>query len=62
MMISEMNEKLAIPWLPTDSNSSQLFKRFADPAEIAELIGFLLSDNSKFITGAAIPVEGGWTA
>lgn len=36
--------------------------RIADPAEIAEAVLWLLSDASSFVTGAAVPVDGGWTA
>jgi NAD(P)-dependent dehydrogenase (short-subunit alcohol dehydrogenase family) len=36
--------------------------RIADPREIAEAVAWLLSDASSFITGAAIPVDGGWSA
>ena len=36
-------------------------KRFARPTEIAEAIDFLLSDRSSFITGASIPVDGGFS-
>ena len=32
------------------------------PIEAAGVIAFLLSDDSTYITGADIPVDGGWTA
>ena len=36
--------------------------RWAEPEEIAHAIDFLLSAQASFITGAVIPVDGGWTA
>ena len=36
--------------------------RIAMPSEIAETVLWLLSDASSFITGAAVPVDGGWSA
>jgi NAD(P)-dependent dehydrogenase (short-subunit alcohol dehydrogenase family) len=35
--------------------------RFAQPEEIASLVLFLASDESRFITGATYPIDGGWT-
>lgn len=37
-------------------------KRLADPAEVARTAAWLCSDQASFITGAAVPVDGGATA
>jgi 3-hydroxybutyrate dehydrogenase len=37
-------------------------KRFAQSSEIGALATFLASDAAQSITGAALPVDGGWTA
>lgn len=39
----------------------QLIKRFARPGELAEVMLFLVSDESSFVTGAVIPAEAGHT-
>jgi len=37
-------------------------KRFVEVAELAALALFLCSDNGASVTGAALPMDGGWTA
>ncbi|QYE36378.1 SDR family oxidoreductase [Polymorphobacter sp. PAMC 29334] len=37
----------------------QAIKRFAEPTDIAGAVGFLTSDDASFITGQALPVDGG---
>jgi NAD(P)-dependent dehydrogenase (short-subunit alcohol dehydrogenase family) len=39
-----------------------LLKRIAEPEEIVNVAAFLCSDQASFITGATVPVDGGWTA
>lgn len=36
--------------------------RYAEPAEIAAYVAFLATDAAAFVTGAAIPIDGGLTA
>jgi NAD(P)-dependent dehydrogenase (short-subunit alcohol dehydrogenase family) len=45
-------------------NYAQLhpMKRLGTPAEISDAVVFLCSDQSSFITGQSISVDGGWTA
>lgn len=40
----------------------QLLKRFATPLEIAQIIVFLVSDESAFMTGSVVSADGGHTA
>ena len=37
-------------------------KRLIEPSEIAELVAYLCSDAAASMSGAAIPIDGGWTA
>jgi NAD(P)-dependent dehydrogenase (short-subunit alcohol dehydrogenase family) len=36
--------------------------RIGDPAEVAAAILFLASDDASFVTGAVLPVDGGYLA
>lgn len=37
-------------------------KRLVEPEEVAELVAYLCSPAASFISGASIPLDGGWTA
>ncbi len=42
--------------------ASQPNGRFASPEEVAAVVTWLCSDAASFVTGAALPVDGGYTA
>ena len=37
-------------------------RRIASPAEVADAVAWLLSPQSSYVTGVAMPVDGGWTS
>ncbi|MDD2297131.1 MAG: SDR family oxidoreductase [Bacilli bacterium] len=45
-----------------DIAERHLLKRFAEPREIAQAAVFLASKEASFVTGAVLPVDGGYTA
>ncbi|HET9139444.1 glucose 1-dehydrogenase [Actinophytocola sp.] len=47
---------------PSELDAPNPTGRVADPAEIAGLIAYLLSDEATFITGATMAIDGGATA
>lgn len=53
-------EERSLP--PADLVPPQPMKRWGLPDELAAAVVFLASDESSFITGAAIPVDGGYVA
>ncbi|WP_426573973.1 SDR family NAD(P)-dependent oxidoreductase [Aquihabitans sp. McL0605] len=47
-----------LPGIPEKS----VFNRVGQAHEVAEVAAFVASDRASFMTGAIIPVDGGWTA
>ncbi|MBP3222618.1 MAG: SDR family oxidoreductase [Actinomycetaceae bacterium] len=53
-LIDEESRRIYAPLHPA--------QRLGEPDEVAKLITFLASDDAQFITGAAISIDGGYTA
>jgi NAD(P)-dependent dehydrogenase (short-subunit alcohol dehydrogenase family) len=49
----------ATPGVVGQINASIPLGRMAEPREIAEVAGWLLSDRASYVTGAIVPVDGG---
>jgi NAD(P)-dependent dehydrogenase (short-subunit alcohol dehydrogenase family) len=59
-----MTERLidADPGLLEQLGGAIRMGRLGEPRDIAEAVAWLASDASAFITGVALPVDGGFTA
>ncbi|HEX9969502.1 MAG TPA: SDR family oxidoreductase, partial [Acidimicrobiales bacterium] len=53
---------LAMPQARAQLENRIPLSRVADPADIATVIRFLLSDDARYVTGASLVVDGGLTA
>jgi 3-hydroxybutyrate dehydrogenase len=42
--------------------AAQPTRRFIEIEEVAQLVVYLCGEDARSVTGAAIPIDGGWTA
>jgi len=49
-------------WFRDELEKRTMLKRVGNASEIGGVVAFLASDMSSYITGADIPIDGGWTA
>jgi NAD(P)-dependent dehydrogenase (short-subunit alcohol dehydrogenase family) len=62
-MLDEFLEAQADPGQArSDAVGSQPLGRLGSPSECASVVGFLVSPSSSYVTGVALPVDGGFTA
>ncbi|KAJ4385513.1 hypothetical protein N0V93_009941 [Gnomoniopsis smithogilvyi] len=59
-MLKAFTEQIGSALTPEQVASRQLFKRAAKVDEVSNMVLFLLSGESRFITAVAYPVSGGW--
>jgi NAD(P)-dependent dehydrogenase (short-subunit alcohol dehydrogenase family) len=60
-ILTEIMAQGAEDFIP-DIAAKAALNRAGQPHEVAEVGAFLASDRSSYITGAVIPVDGGWSA
>jgi 3-hydroxybutyrate dehydrogenase len=64
----QIADQSAAHGIPADEVISRIMleraaiKRLIEPEEVAELVAYLCTPAADFITGASIPLDGGWTA
>ena len=58
---AEQNKKILNPARVSQIMSQTPLKRFGNPTELIGVVSLLVSDNSSFINGAEIVVDGGYS-
>jgi len=61
LVLTPMVKRIGPEFIEAASSMTPL-GRGAEPEEIANLVAFLSSEESRFITGTIIPIDGGYTA
>ncbi|EIE98027.1 3-hydroxybutyrate dehydrogenase [Saccharomonospora glauca] len=68
LVANQIDAQAASRGIPTDAVLDEVFlrrtaiKRLIEPEEVASLVVWLCGDEASYLTGASIPLDGGWTA
>jgi len=61
MLASQRESAPTVADLQALADATIPMKRLAEPEEIARVVAFLVSDDASYMTGAIVPVDGGYT-